>query len=300
MDQLPQRRHAARRRGRYRGIGISNYIEVTTGAPREYTKITVFADRRIEVAIGTQSSGQGHETSFAQLVTEWLGVPLPCIRLVTGDTDIVPVGGGSHSGRSMRIAGIVIGKAADDIIRRGRSIAADMLEAAEPDIDFVAGEFAVKGTDRSIGLFDVAAAAPGALSAVCDETVAVAGFPYGCHVCEVEVDPETGAVAIERYAAVDDVGRAINPLILHGQTHGGLTQGVGQALYEHCFYDTVSGELLSASLSDYGIPRADDLPSFETEISEVPSPTIRSASEPGEREAPRLRWPSSSTPSSTR
>ena len=280
-DDFPQRRRAAARSGKRRGIGIANYIEFTTGAPREWTKITVLPEGRVDVAIGTLSSGQGHRTSFAQLVTDWLGVPFDCVNLIQGDTDIVPVGGGSHSGRSMRLAGIVIGNASDALIARAKRIAAHVLEAAEHDIEFSRGNFLVKGTDRSIGIFDVAREAlgrndlvgelSGPLAAESDETVTVGGCPYGSHVCEVEVDLELGTVEIVGYAAVDDVGRAVNPRILHGQTHGAIAQGIGQALNEGCVYDRISAQLLSGSFMDYAIPRACDLPSFATEISEVPA-----------------------------
>jgi len=259
-DNFPQRRRAAARSGKRRGIGIANYIEFTTGAPREWTKVTVLPEGRVDVAIGTLSSGQGHRTSFAQLITDWLGVPFDCVNLIQGDTDIVPVGGGSHSGRSMRLAGIVIG---------------------EHDIEFSGGNFIVKGTDRAIGIFEVAREAlrrddlpdelAGPLAAESDETVTVGGCPYGSHVCEVEVDLELGTVEIVGYAAVDDVGRAVNPRILHGQTHGAIAQGIGQALNEGCVYDRNSAQLLSGSFMDYAIPRARDLLSFATEISEVPS-----------------------------
>jgi carbon-monoxide dehydrogenase large subunit len=281
-DGFARRRKAAARRGKRRGIAIANYVEFTTGAPREWTKVTVMPEGRVDVAIGTLSSGQGHQTSFAQLVTEWLGVPFDCVNLMQGDTDLVPVGGGSHSGRSMRLAGIVIGKASDAIIARGKRIAAHVLEAAEHDIEFAGGTFTVKGTDRSIGIFEVAREAlvrgdlasdvSGPLAAECDHTVEAGGFPYGSHVCEVEVDPELGTVEIVGYAAVDDVGRAVNPRILHGQSHGAIAQGVGQALSECCVYEGKSGQLLSGSFMDYAIPRARDLIPFSTEISEVLSP----------------------------
>jgi aerobic carbon-monoxide dehydrogenase large subunit len=274
------RRREARRRGRYRGIGLANYIEIATGAPRERAQVTVQPGGRIDVVIGTLSAGQGHETTFAQLIAEWLGVELEQVRLVTGDTDLVPVGGGSHSGRSMRLGGVVMAKASDQVVEKGRRIAAWLLEAADADIEFSGRRFGVRGTDRSVDLFEVAAAglsaaAPeavrGALQAECDETVSTPSFPYGCAVCEVEVDPETGVVEIVRYTSVDDVGRAINPLILHGQTHGGIAQGVGEALLERCHYDADTGQALTATFMDYAIPRADVLPAFTTEISEVPS-----------------------------
>ncbi len=278
------RRAEAGRRGRLRGIGIANYVEITSGAPRERTEITVKPDGRVELVIGTMSSGQGHETSFAQLVTEWLGVPFECIDYVAHDTLRVEAGGGSHSGRSMKLATTIVGQATDEIIAKGRRIASFLLETGEVDIEFADGRYRVAGTDREIGIFDVAAAAgredlppdlQGPLAGICDQTLPVASFPYGTQVCEVEVDPETGTVEIVGYAAVDDVGRAVNPLILHGQTHGGIAQGVGQALLEESHYDERSGQLLAASFMDYAMPRAGTLPFLDTALSEVPSPTNR-------------------------
>jgi carbon-monoxide dehydrogenase large subunit len=292
---FPARRAEARARGKYRGIGISNYVDTATGTPRERAEVTVLPDGIVEVVVGTVSNGQGHETSFAQLIGEWLGVPIDAVRLVTGDTDRVSVGGGSHSGRALRLASIVMLNASRDIIAKGLQIASHVLEAAPADLEFADGRFRVKGTDRSVGIFEVAAAARqrndlpdelrGPLAAESDETVNLASFPYGCHVCEVEVDPESGVVEIVRYTAVDDVGRAVNPLIVHGQIHGGITHGLGQALSEYCMYDRETGQLLSGSLLDYALPRADRLPLFTTELSEVPTPThplgIRPAGEGG-------------------
>jgi carbon-monoxide dehydrogenase large subunit len=279
------RRDEARRRGRYRGIGLANYVEITSGFPRERTEITVLPEGRVELVMGTMSSGQGHETSFAQLVTEWLGVPFDSIDYVAHNTTRVAAGGGSHSGRSMKLATTIIGQATDDIIDKGRKIASVLLEAGEADIEFDHGRFRVVGTDRAIGLFDVAQAAAtrrdlpealqGTLGAVSDQTLPVASFPYGAQVCEVEVDAETGAVEIVGYVAVDDVGRAINPMIVHGQTHGGIAQGVGQALLENSHYDPATGQLLAASFMDYAMPRAGTFPTFVTALSEVPSPTNR-------------------------
>jgi len=265
------RRAAARRRGRYRGIGLGNYIELNTGVPRERAEIRVLPEGRIDVVLGTLSAGQGHETSFAQLMAEWFDVELAQVRLITGDTDVAPVGGGSHSGRSMRMGAVVMARASDEIVEKGRQIAAGLLEAAASDIEFARGRFTVKGTDRSVSLFEAAAAAP--LAGAHDETTPLPSYPYGCAVCEVEVDPETGVVEIVRHSSVDDCGRAVNPLILHGQTHGGIAAGVGQALWESCHYDAETGQLLSASFMDYAMPHADQLPSFATEISEVPSTT---------------------------
>jgi carbon-monoxide dehydrogenase large subunit len=274
------RRAEARRRGRHRGIGVASYIELNTGFPRERAHITVRPEGSVDVVLGTLSSGQGHATSFAQLVVEWLGVELSQVRLVTGDTDVTVVGGGAHSARALRLAAVVMAKASDQIVEKGRRIAAWLLEAAEADVDFSARRFTVRGTDRSVDLFEVAAAtlrhgAPedcrGPLDGLSDETMPAPSFPYGTAVCEVEVDPETGVVEIVRYTTVDDCGRAVNPMILHGQTHGGIAQGVGQALWEACAYDEESGQLLSSTLMEYALPRADMLPSFTTEISEVPS-----------------------------
>ena len=263
------RRAEARRRGRYRGIGVANYLELNTGFPRERAHITVRPEGRIDLVLGTLSSGQGHATSFAQLLVEWLGVELDEVRLITGDTDVTVTGGGAHSARALRLAAVVMAKAADQIVEQGKKIAANLMEAAEADIEFSARRFRVKGTDRSVDLYEVAGA--GSLDATSDETMPVPSFPYGCAVCEVEVDPETGVVELVSYTTVDDCGRAVNPMILHGQTHGGIAQGVGQALWEHCYYDAETGQLLSATLMDYALPRADMLPPFTTEISEVPS-----------------------------
>jgi carbon-monoxide dehydrogenase large subunit len=282
---FPARRAEARRRGRYRGIGVANYVDTATGAPRERAEITVKpqGNGEIEVVVGTVSQGQGHETSFAQLITEWLGVPLDSVRLVTGDTDRVSVGGGAHSGRALRLASIVMLNASNIIIEKGLRIAGHMLEAAAADLEFSGGAFRVKGTDRAIGLFEAARAAlerddlpeelHGPLRGDGDETVNLASFPYGCHVCEIEVDPETGQSEIVRYSAVDDCGRAINPMIVHGQIQGGIAQGVGQALWEQVVYSRDDAQLLSGSFMDYAMPRADLLPFFTTELSEVPCTT---------------------------
>ena len=295
-DGFAARKRAAKKRGRLRGIGIATYVDTATGVPRERAEVTVAPDGFVDVVLGTVSNGQGHETSFAQLVTEFLGVPIERVRLITGDTDIVSVGGGTHSGRGMRLASIVIHKAAGEIVAKGIRIARHLLEAGDDGrIAFRDGSFALEGTNRSVGLFEAAAAARerddlaedlrGALMAIADETVSEAGWPYGCHTCEVEIDPETGVVELVRHCAVDDVGRAVNPMIIHGQTHGGIAQGVGQALIEHCFYEGSTGQQLAGSFMDYAMPHADMLPFFTTQISEVPSTThplgIRPAGEGG-------------------
>ncbi len=281
------RRAEAQSRGKCRGIGIANYVDTATGAPRERAEVTVHAggesEGRVDVIIGTVSNGQGHETSFAQLVHEWLGVPIESVRLITGDTDIVQVGGGTHSGRGMRMGSVVIWNSAKQIIAKGTRIAARLLECDPSDVQFAHGRFQAGGTDRAASLFEVAAAATqlndlpedlrGPLAAFSDETFNEASFPYGCHVCEVEIDPTLGTVEIVKYSAVDDVGRAVNPMIIHGQVHGGIAQGVGQALLEQCYYDPHSGQPLTGSFMDYAMPRADNFPFFDTEISEVPCTT---------------------------
>jgi carbon-monoxide dehydrogenase large subunit len=281
------RRAEAKTRGKLRGIGIANYVDTASGAPRERAEVTVHPGKenegRVDVVLGTISNGQGHETSFAQLVTEWLGVPFDSVRLITGDTDIVQVGGGTHSGRSMRMGSVVIWNAAKQIIAKGTRIAARLMECDPSVIQFENGRFQSAGTNQSTSLFAVAAAATqlndlpddlrGPLAAFSDETFNEASFPYGCHVCEVEIDPTLGTLDIVKYSAVDDVGRAVNPMIIHGQVHGGIAQGVGQALWEQCYYDPVSGQPLTGSFMDYAMPRADNLPFFDAEFTEVPCTT---------------------------
>jgi aerobic carbon-monoxide dehydrogenase large subunit len=285
------RKAQSRARGMLRGIGFANYIEATSGFPRERAEVTVAPEGRVELVLGTMDSGQGHSTAFAQLLTEWLGVPFDSVDFVAHDTDRVAAGGGSHSARSMRIASLAIGTASDAIVEKGKLIAAHLMEVSAIDIDFSPGVFSVKGTDRRVGIFEVAKAAAarndlpeelrGKLDGVGDETVSVGGFPSGTHVCEVEIDPETGQVALVRWSGVDDVGLAINPLILHGQTHGAAAQGIGQALLEQCHYDPQTGQLLTASFLDYAIPRADDLPLFDCQFVEVPASSHRYGIRPG-------------------
>ena len=294
-DGFPARRAAARARGKHRGIAVANYIDTATGVARERTEMTVRPDGWIDVVIGTTSQGQGHETSFAQLVNEWYDVPIENVRIITHDTDIVKFGGGAHSGRGMRLASLIMWKATQEIVARGKRVAALLLQSKPEAIEFTGGRFVVGGADQAIGLFEVSAAMlhradlpqdlRGPLAATCDEVTREASFPFGSHVCEVEIDPDLGTLEIVKYSAVDDVGRAVNPMIIDGQTHGGIVQGVGQALLEQCFYDARTGQLLSGSFMDYAMPRADVFPFFDTGISEVPTPThplgIRPAGEGG-------------------
>jgi carbon-monoxide dehydrogenase large subunit len=275
---FPARRAAAAQRGRLRGIGLANYIETPVGIPIERAHVTVRPDEAIDVVIGTLSQGQGHETSFAQVISSWLGVKWDRVNIITGDSDIVPEGGGTHSDRSIRLGGFVMVKSCDQIIDKGKKIAAQMLEAAESDIEFREGRFTVAGTDRSLGLFEAARAAAdgkvpeplrGALDGGHKFVGRIPAYPNGCAVCEVEIDPDTGTLEIVTYACIDDVGRVVNPLIVDGQVHGGIAQGVGQALMEHVVYGADDGQVLAGSFMDYTMPRADTLPSFKVETNEV-------------------------------
>ncbi|MCL2429850.1 MAG: molybdopterin-dependent oxidoreductase, partial [Alphaproteobacteria bacterium] len=300
-----QRRREAKKRGRLRGLGLANYVESSIGAPNEQARITVRPDRRVDVVIGTQPSGQGHETSFAQVVSDLLRVPLKSVRIIMGDTDLVRVGGGSHSGRSMRHAATVFAKASGELIEKGKRMAAAVLGIAPAEVEFNDGRFTARGTNRSFDFFELAeefekARAQltpaddlrGGLAVVTDNEMHDPVFPNGCAVCEVEIDPETGLVAIVRYASVDDVGRCINPLIVHGQTHGAIAQGVGQALWEEVHVERDSGQPLTGSFMDYGMPRADTLPPFAAEIAQVLSPTnplgIKAGGEGGTTAAPAV------------
>jgi carbon-monoxide dehydrogenase large subunit len=295
------RRREAKRRGKLLGRGLANYVESSIGAPREQARIKVQPEGRVDVVIGTQPSGQGHETSFAQVISDLLHVPTDSVRMILGDTDVVKVGGGSHSGRSMRHAATVFSKAAVDLIARGKAIAAIVMGAAPDSVSFSDGRFVSRDTNLTFDFLELAAEAarhklPDALkdgiAVVTDNEMHEPVFPNGTAICEVEVDPDTGEIAITRYASIDDVGRCINPLIVHGQTHGAIAQGVGQAMWEQIYLDPDSGQPLTGSLMDYGMPRADILPPFKTEIAEVLSPTnplgIKAGGEGGTTAAPAV------------
>ena len=300
------RRREAKRRGKLLGRGLANYVESSIGAPREQARIKVQTQdesgpARVDVVIGTQPSGQGHETSFAQVISDLLHVPAESVRIILGDTDVVKIGGGSHSGRSMRHAATVFSKAAVDLIARGKAIAAIVMGAAPESVSFSDGRFVSRDTNLTFDFLELAAEAarhtlPDALkdgiAVVTDNEMHEPVFPNGTAICEVEVDPDTGEIAITRYTSIDDVGRCINPLIVHGQTHGAIAQGVGQAMWEQIFLDPDSGQPLTGSLMDYGMPRADTLPPFKTEIAEVLSPTnplgIKAGGEGGTTAAPAV------------
>lgn len=281
-DGFKQRKKEAKKRGKLLGLGLANYVESSIGAPKERTEITVKPDGTVDVVIGTQPSGQGHETSFAQVVADLIAVPVAAINIIIGDTDIVSVGGGSHSGRSMRHAGTVIVKAVPELIEKGRKVAALALDTKADMVEFKDGRFSSQASNRTFDFLELAKETGQlTLPAELKDGLAVAAenemhepvFPNGCAICEIEIDPETGLPTLTRYAAVDDVGRCINPLIVHGQTHGGIAQGVGQAMWEQCFVDPSTGQPLTGSFMDYGMPHAHTLPSFQAEIVEVLSPT---------------------------
>jgi aerobic carbon-monoxide dehydrogenase large subunit len=275
-DGFEKRRKAAAIRGKLLGRGFANYVESSIGNPKERAEIEVKPEGIVEVVIGTQPSGQGHETSFAQVVADLIDLPVDKVFIILGDTDIVSVGGGSHSGRSMRHAGTVMAMASADLIAEGRRRTARLFDTDKDDVVFDNARFAVTGTNYAIDLFELAKktiATDGPLRVVKDNEMHTPVFPNGAAICEVEVDPETGFVEITRYATVDDVGRCINPMIVHGQTHGGIAQGVGQAMWEHCYVEPGSGQPLAGSLMDYAMPRSDNMPSFIAEIAEVISPT---------------------------
>ncbi len=289
-DGFAARKAASAARGLCRGIGVANYIEVTSGAPRERAELTVSADGTIELVLGTSDSGQGHATSFPQLVSDWLQVPYETIRFVAHDTDRVSAGGGSHSGRSMRLASIAIGDAVAALVAKGKAVAAHMLNTGPSDVSYVDGKFTAPD-GNSLGLWQAASAAEtlnslpeelrGPLDGIGDITNHDGGFPYGSHVCEVEVDPETGHVQIVSWSGADDIGLAVNPMIVHGQAHGAIAQGLGQALLELMHYDPESGQLLSGSYMDYAMPRADNTPPMAMELIEIPASSHPYGMRPG-------------------
>ncbi len=289
---------ASKKNGKLRGRGIGYFLE----------EAAVFNDRMVlrfdpsgtlTILAGTHSHGQGHQTVYAQMVGEWLGVPYDSIRFVQGDTEEVPIGRGTYGSRSMHVGGNALKRAADGIIEKARPMAAMMMEAAAGDLEFKDGHFRIVGTDRALPLTEVAKAfyRPVFLPPQFDVGLEASGtfaaeppnYPNGCHVCEVEIDPQTGVVTLVRYAAVDDVGRVMNHLLCEGQIHGGVAQGVGQALMESIVFDA-AGQLLTGSFQDYAMPRADDFPDLVSELAEVPAKTnplgVKGAGEAGATGAP--------------
>jgi aerobic carbon-monoxide dehydrogenase large subunit len=275
------RRAASQANGRLRGFGVGCFLETSRGAPNEGAEVRFDSDGTVMVAVGTESNGQGHETAYAQIAADRLGVPLQAIRYVQADTRAVKSGAGHGGARSMHMGGAAVVKAIDAALAKARGLAAHLLQASEDELAFADGSFAVRGSDRAIALPALARSAddPANLPDGMTRGLAVHvmnmtdvfTFPSGCHVAEVEIDPETGATALLRYTAVDDYGRLINPQLTEGQVQGGVTQGIGQALVEHTVYDPESGQLLSGSLMDYALPRADDLPGFDITLIERPT-----------------------------
>jgi carbon-monoxide dehydrogenase large subunit len=280
-----KRRLEARQRGALRGLGIANAIEVAggpyTALNPDTAQVRVNADGSVTVFAGSTSMGQGNETAYAQIVSDRLGVPAGRIQVLWGDSDLLDAGRGNGGSGAVSVGGSAVVRATDKIIERGRRIAARLLEAAPEDVVLRDGSFTVAGTDKGVGFAAVARAAyqprqlPPGLEPGFSETAAFAPpavtFPNGSHVCEVEIDEATGAVRIVRYTVVDDVGRMVNPMLVKGQIHGGVVQGLGQALFEDLTYDPATGQLLAGTFMDYAMPRADDLPGFDVGSHEVPT-----------------------------
>ena len=248
-DSFEARRDEAQRRGKLAGIGVANYLESPGAAAYERTDVTVDVDGTVRVVIGTQASGQGHETSFAQVVAELLDVPMKSVSIEFGDSDRAVGGSGSHADRSMRLGGTILMQACEDILSQFSIRAAEQLGVKPFEISLVNGR-CVTADGHSVGLFEVASEMP--LAATAEISTRLHAHPNGVSACEVEIDPETGALEVTRYLSVDDVGRAINPMIVEGQLHGGAAQGIGEALFEEIVYDRDTGQLLTGSFLDYG------------------------------------------------
>jgi carbon-monoxide dehydrogenase large subunit len=281
-------RHAAsRQRGRLRGLGLCCFMETARGAPNEGAEIRFADDGTVELLVGTQSNGQGHETSYPQIAADLLGLPPDRFRYTQADTERVRAGNGHGGARSMHMGGAAMFRAANEVIAKGTAAAALLLQARPEDVRFANGRFSVD--ERSIALLDVAREA--SLDTYVWNLLDIITFPNGCHIAEVEVDPETGLVTLDRYYAVDDYGTLINPLLTIGQVQGGLAQGIGQAMLEHTVYDPDSGQLLSGSLMDYALPKAADLPDLNITLTGVPTNAnplgVKGAGQAGAMAAPQ-------------
>jgi carbon-monoxide dehydrogenase large subunit len=283
------RRAQSEKAGKWRGIGMATYVEKCSGGGPETVKAVFNDDATISLITGNQTNGQGHETALKQIASARLGIDVERINLVQGDSDVVPEGftGGS---RTIAINGVATIGVADKIIAKGKPLAANLLEASAADLDFKDGAFRIVGTDRSVSLFDVAKANKGALDDDFTRTPEADTYPNGCHICELEVDPDTGTLEILNYTVMDDFGMALNPLLLQGQIHGGIGQGVGQALAEQAVYDKDSGQLMSGSFMDYAFPRADIVPHVKFDMHNSPCTTnplgVKGAGEAGAIGAP--------------
>jgi aerobic carbon-monoxide dehydrogenase large subunit len=281
-DGFPARRATSKAGGKLRGIGLSCFVETAGGYLEEGAKLVFADDGFVEARLAVQSNGQGHATSFAQVVSDLLQVPYEKVRIVEGDSFETPgTGFASVASRSMALASGAISVTSDAVIAKGMALASHVLEAAEADIEYADGEFRVTGTDRAIDIFELAAKAgsgdqpegvPDSLDSEEDFTSPEQTYPNGCHICEVEIDPETGVIDVQNYIAVDDCGTVINPMIVHGQVHGGVAQGLGQILGEHAVYDD-DGQLLAGSFMDYMMPRATDMPDMKLGFHSVPCTT---------------------------
>src|SRR5437667_8859063 len=254
-----RRKEESRARGRLRGLGVGSYMEVTAPPNKEMGGIRFENQGGVTLVSGTLDYGQGHAAPFAQVLVSRLGVPFGSVRLVQGDSDELVFGAGTGGSRSMMMSGAAIAQASDLVIKKGKELAGEALEAAAADIEFRAGRFVVAGTDRSIGISELAEKNPKKLDVSHVTEVIPSAFPNGCHVCEVEIDPETGVVEVVRYSSVNDFGTIVNPLLVEGQIHGGVVQGIGQCLMENAQYDG-EGQLLTGSFMDYALPRAEDTP----------------------------------------
>jgi carbon-monoxide dehydrogenase large subunit len=280
---FPARRAEATRRGRLRGIGMSYYLEVTANQPQEAADIRFTPAGRVVMAVGSGPSGQGHETAFAQILEDRLGIPYDAIDFITGDSDALKQGAGTGGAKTLMLAGTALVDASEKIIVKGRKLAGHILEASEQDIEFRDGVFAIAGTDRSIAIMELARRAreaktlPDGLPATLDDigfsTATKNTFPNGCHVCELEIDEATGATEICAYSVVDDFGVVVNPMIVEGQIQGGIAQGIGQALMEETVFAADSGQLVTGSFMDYALPRAEDIPNFTINFNNVPCTT---------------------------
>jgi carbon-monoxide dehydrogenase large subunit len=300
-EGFPGRRAEAKARGKLRGIGIGYFIEASGGQPQEWARVSVTPEGKARLVVGTFSHGQGHETAFAQIIHARLGIAFEDIELIQGDTEMVEQGFGTGGSRSSQMGGVATSRASEAVLVKAKRIAAHLLEAAPADVELEGACFRVAGTDLAVTWAQVAAAAndparlpagedPGLDERVLYKRSTECNFPNGCHVAEVEVDPETGVLEVVRYACVDDVGNVINPLLVHGQSHGGIAQGLGQAVLEAVRYDPESGQFLTATFMDYAMPRAADLPPFEVDFNIVPTPIndlgVKGAGEGGACGAP--------------
>lgn len=294
------RRAAAAKQGKLLGLGVSYYVERTAAGMSDYARIAIDADSgMVHVWTGQQTNGQGHETVWTQFLATRLGLDVEKIRVHLGDSDVLPGGAGTGGSKAVYLVTGAIGDASDKLIEKGREVAANELEAAKADIEYRGAEgepvFAVVGTDKKIDLFQVARLAEkqadlGELSGDGEYNQKGNTFPNGAHICEVEIDPETGVLAIPRFVAVDDFGHILNPLIVAGQVHGGIAQGLGQAMGEHAVFDKETGQLVTGSFMDYWLPRAGDMPSFDISYNEIPSTSnalgVKGAGEAGTVGAP--------------